>query len=139
MAWLLWSDIKKPRWFYVLSKSGGFTLIEVIIVIIFLGIAFVASLELMSTSLTNSMALQIHTTAASLANSKMEAVFIDKKSKGYDYVVNENYPNETNADGAGGFNRYVTITTQSTYKKVEVKVTHASIPDYVLTAFLTNY
>lgn len=136
---LVRENFKQRKWLSPLSKSGGFTLIEVILVIIFLGIAFVASLELMSTSLTNSMSLQIHTTAANLANKKMEAIFIDKKSKGYDYVVIENYPNEVNPDGTNGFNRYVTIVRQSTHKEVEVKVTHAGIPDYVLTAFLTNY
>lgn len=83
--------------------------------------------------------MDIIATANNLANEEMEKIFTDKKSKGYGFVVPENYPSETNAGGFQGFNRYVTITTNLTNKKIVVRVTHASIDDFILTSYLTNY
>ncbi len=121
------------------NDQAGFTLIEIILVMIFLSVALLATMNMISTSLSKSFDMDIISTANNLANEQMEKIFTDKKSKGYGYVVSENYPPETNAGGFQGFNRYVTIITYSTNKKIVVTVTHASIDDFILISYLTNY
>lgn len=108
-------------------------------VIVFLSVALVATMNMMSVGITDSIKIEVLTTATNLANRKLEQIYADKKSKGYAYLLPQNYPDETNADGKQGFNRYVTIIDQSTYKEVIVKVTHNDIEDCSLVAYLTNY
>jgi type II secretory pathway pseudopilin PulG len=125
-----------PRFFY---DTTGYTLIELLLVIIFLGIALVAIMDMMSSSMLSSVKSQILITATNLANEKMEQIIADKNNKGYNFIVASNYPDEINANGQQGYNRYVTITDYSTYKEVQVRVTHANIEDLILTTLIANY
>lgn len=122
-----------------LGNSRGFTLIEIILVIVFLSISLLATMNMMSSSVAGSMNIELINTATNLANEKMEQIFADKKSKGYGYVKQSNYQSESNPDGFTGFNRYVEITDQSTNKKIKVRVTHANFEDIILVTFITNY
>lgn len=119
--------------------TKGFTLLELLFVIVFLGVALVALLDMTSSSTSTVVNSQVVITATNLANEKMEQIFADKNSEGYGYIIQTNYPSEVNAEGQSGYNRYVTITDQGTYKEANVRVTHGGIPDLILTAFLTNY
>ncbi len=134
---LLLKFIKKTR--SPIKTQSGFTLIELVLVIVFLSVAIIASMRAMSSSLTQSMDVEVLMTATNLANEKLERIMADKKSKGYDFVAQNNYSQETNVNGMNGYNRYVTITVFSTYKEVKVKVTHSGVEDYELATFLTNY
>ena len=129
----------KKASFFILRSQRGITLLELILLIIILGIAILSSMKMMSAGLNSSMSVETHIKAANLANSKMEQIFADKKSKGYAYIDNENYPTETNPDDITGFTRTVQITSQSTYKKIVVTVSHQDLSDFVLTAVVTNY
>ncbi len=122
-----------------LKDNHGFTLIEIIFTIMFASIALFATMTMMSTSMLGSMNVEFMNTAANLANVKMEELFSDKKTRGYGYIQESNYPYETNVDDFPGFNRYVEITTQATDKKITVRVTHPDIGDIVMVAFMTNY
>ncbi len=122
-----------------LKDNHGFTLIEIIFTIMFASIALFATMTMMSTSMLGSMNVEFMNTSANLANVKMEELFSDKKTRGYGYIQEINYPYETDVDGFPGFNRYVEITTQATDKKVTVRVTHPDIGDIVMVAFMTNY
>ncbi len=122
-----------------LARNGGSTLIELILVIIFLSVAILASINMMTGSLSGSAETELLATATDLANAKMEAILADKKSKGYPFVKSSNYPDESNVNNLNGFNRYVKVTKFSTYKEVEVKVTHPDIESCILTAIMTNY
>ena len=121
------------------TNQQGFTLIEVIMVVIFVGVALVATMDMTSTSISHTFKIETLNTAANLANAKMELIFADKKSKGYSYIETQNYQAENNPGGAQGFARTVTITDNGTNKEVKVRVTHQDIEDCILTAFLTNY
>ncbi|RMF61949.1 MAG: hypothetical protein D6743_12840 [Calditrichaeota bacterium] len=121
------------------SAETGFTLIEIVLVIVFLSVALLATMNMMSSSVSGSFDMELSSTAANLANEKMERIFADKRSRGYGYIVENNYPVETDPDGFSGFTRSVTIITQSTYKEVRVTVSHPQIHDCVLVSFLTNY
>lgn len=122
-----------------LKDKHGFTLIEIIFTIMFASIALFATMTMMSTSMLGSMNVEFMNTSANLANVKMEELFSDKKTRGYGYIKENNYPYETDVDGFAGFNRYVEITTQATDKKVTVRVTHPDIADCTMVAFMTNY
>lgn len=125
-----------PRFFY---DTTGYTLIELLLVIVFLGIALVAIMDMMSSSMLSSVKSQILITATNLANEKMEQIIADKNNKGYNFIVASNYSDEINANGQQGYNRYVTITDYSTYKEVQVRITHANIEDLILTTLIANY
>jgi type II secretory pathway pseudopilin PulG len=128
------------RYFFDLTHDhAGYSLIEIILVIIFLGIALVATMDLMSSGMVNRVENEILTTAVNLANEKLEEIYGDKNNKGYDYINESNYPDEVSPDGFVGYNRYVIITDQTTYKEVEVRVTHPNIEDCSLIVYLTNY
>ena len=131
--------ILKSNLLNILSNQKGFSLLEIVIVIIFLGIALIATLSMTTSGLIDSVNNKFIITATNLANEKMEAIYADKKTKGYPFLVQNNYTDETNPNGIMGFNRYVTIINHSTYKEVKVKVTHARINDCIITAYLTNY
>lgn len=122
-----------------LKDNHGFTLIEIIFTIMFASIALFATMTMMSTSMLGSMNVEFMNTSANLANVKMEELFSDKKTQGYGYIQESNYPYETNVDDFPGFNRYVEITTQATDKKITVRITHPDIGDIVMVAFMTNY
>ena len=106
-----------------LKDKHGFTLIEIIFTIMFASIALFATMTMMSTSMLGSMNVEFMNTSANLANVKMEKLFSDKKTLGYGYILASNYPYETNVDGFPGFNRYVEVTTQTTDKRLTVRVT----------------
>ncbi len=122
-----------------LKDKHGFTLIEIIFTMTFASIALFSTMTMMSTSMLGSMNVEFMNTSANLANVKMEELFSDKKTRGYGYIQEINYPYETNVDGFPGFNRYVEVTTQATDKKVTVRVTHPDIADCTMVAFMTNY
>ncbi len=122
-----------------LKDKHGFTLIEIIFTMIFSGIALFSTMTMMPTSMLGSMNVEFMNTSANLANVKMEELFSDKKTRGYGYIQEINYPYETDVDGFPGFNRYVEVTTNATDKKVTVRVTHPDIADCTMVAFMTNY
>ena len=117
----------------------GFTLIEIVLVIVFSSIVFLAAINMMSESLTSSFSTETVISATGLANEKMERILADKKSLGYSHIVAGNYPAESEISGYSGFGRSVTITTYTDYKKVEVVVTHNTLSDCVVVALLADY
>lgn len=127
------------NFFIEIKNSRGSTLLELLLVIIFLGVALVSTISVMSSSLYNSFDTEIMLTAVNLAHEKLEDIFYDKNNKGYGFVKEQNYPVENEPDGKKGFTRSVSVTDFATYKEVKVTVTHANIPDCVLVAYLTNY
>lgn len=130
----------KTKWrrFLGFGSEKGFTLIEIIFVILFLGGALLAGMNTMSTSLTGGMATELLVVATNLANERMERIFADKKSKGYDYVSTRNYPVEVNRQERG-FSTTVQVQAYEYYKQVEVTVSHPDIKSCTLMAYITNY
>ncbi len=125
------------RWFNL--DQRGFTLVEVILVIVFSSIVFFAAVNMTSESVTSSFSTEVVTSATSLANEKMERILSDKKSLGYAHIAAGNYSTESTIEGYPGFTRSVNITTYTDHKKVEVVVSHSSIADCILVALLANY
>jgi prepilin-type N-terminal cleavage/methylation domain-containing protein len=139
-------------------KTKGFTLIEVILVIVIMAIAIpglISAVSFITKSQVNAIGT---TTAADLAQERMEQIMGDRMNpaRGFTYIVIGNYsPPETPVAGFTNYNRTVTITcfTNSTltvtavcptdYKQVQVTVQAVgvgpSVPNAVLYSLVSNY
>ncbi len=125
--------------FRSLGNQRGNSLLELIMVIIFLGVAFVTTLGMMSTGITKSVKIELLTRAMMLAEQKMEEVRGDKSTRGYSWVKESNYPVESNPGGYEGFTRSVKVTSYSTYKEVQVIVQHDDLPTVTLHTHIANF
>ncbi len=120
-------------------NQAGYSLIELIMVVIFVGVAFVATIGMMTGSMQRSADSEIVTRAIFLAEQKMEQIRSDKNSLGYHHLLNENYPQEQDPEGYEGYLRTVTIQDFGAYKEIHVTVSHASIKPVVLVTQMANY
>ncbi len=125
--------------FKVLTNQRGNSLLELIMVIIFLGVAFVTTLGMMSTGITKSVKIEQLTRALMLAEQKMEEVRGDKSTRGYSWITENNYPVENNPGGYSGFKRTVNVISYSTYKQVQVVVEHDELPKVELYTHIANF
>lgn len=121
------------------GKDKGFTLIELVLVIVFLSFVILSSMRLMSSSAVKSVNTELLATATDLANEKMERIFADKNTRGYGFILSQNYATEANASGMTGFTRSVAITDLTMSKMIAIRIQHADLDDLVLVAYLTNY
>jgi prepilin-type N-terminal cleavage/methylation domain-containing protein len=137
-------------------KTKGYTLIEVILVIVIMAIAIptlISAVSFITQSQVNAIGT---TTAADLAQERMEEIMGDRMNpaRGFTYVVTGNYGAENPVAGFTHYNRSVAITcfTSDTltvtavcptdYKQVRVTVQAVgvgpSVPDAVLYSLVTN-
>lgn len=131
----------------IAKDNRGFTLLEVILVIVIIGIAVPPVLTLFTQNLTDSSESEAYTKATLYAVERMEEVLGDKRAVddgyGWSYIlVTNQYPNDTPETG---FTRSVSIDTTGnssggvTYALIQVTVSHADINNVVLTSWATNY
>lgn len=128
----------------ILSNNQGFTLIEVIMVIVVFAIAVPTLMTVLSSTLDSSNKSAVISQAATYAQEKIEGIIGDKKnpSKGFDWVTTTGrYSSDV---PAVGFSRSVIITSGNvqngvSYAYVQVKVTHSEISDIKLETWLTDY
>ena len=119
--------------------QGGYSLVELIMVIVFIGVAFVATIGMMTGSMQKSAQSETLTQAIFQKKKKMEAIRSDKNSLGYQYLIDENYPVEQEIDGYPGYTRTVTILDFGSYKEIKVTVTHPGFKPVTLITQMTNY
>ena len=138
--------------------AKGFTLIEVILVILILAIA-IPSLVMGVGYITKKQVETLGTTTAvNLARERLEEIIADKRSPiltlGFDNIIPANYTDEIPVTGLP-YNRTVNIICvvppdletdagcPTDYKRVQVRVqavgVGASVPDAVLVTLLANY
>jgi prepilin-type N-terminal cleavage/methylation domain-containing protein len=138
-------------------KERGFTFIEVILAIVLLAIAIPGILSAVSFMEQGQVNAVGTTTAANLAQEKMEEIMGDRinPARGFPYIVAGNYPAENPVAGFANYNRSVTITcfTDNTlavtavcptdYKQIQMTVQAVgvgpSVPDAVLVSLVTNH
>ena len=127
------------------NQNSGFTLIEVILVIVVLAIAFPPIINLLSSVLENSNKSLIISKATIFAEEKMEGIIADKRNplRGFSWVIAPGrYSMDTPEEG---FSRNVVIATVGkihngiSFAEVEVKISHADIPDFELKTWLIDY
>ena len=128
----------------ILSSSQGFTLIEVIMIIVVFAIAVPTLMTVLSATLDSSNKSVVISQAATYAQEKIEEIIGDKRnpSKGFDWVTTTGrYSSDV---PAVGFSRSIIITSGNvqngvSYAYVQVKITHSEISDIKLETWLTDY
>ncbi len=126
--------------------NAGFTLVEIVLIIVIAGIAILPLSMLFANSSIHSSDARNATLAAQLAQAKMEELTADKNSpaRGFSYLVTGNYPAESPVTAFAGYSRSVSFSTDSTYdgvtfRTVNVTVTCANIPAVTVTTWFTSY
>ena len=127
-------------------SEGGFTLIEMILIIVIAAVAVLPLSMLFANTSIHSSDARNATTAAQLAQAKMEELTADKNSpaRGFSYLVAANYPAESPVTAFPGYSRAVSFGPDSTYdsvtfRTVTVTVTCNNIPPVTATTWFTNY
>ncbi len=123
----------------LLKPQTGFTLTELLITVVFVGVALVGLLNTYNVGLRSASDSESISMATQIAEKKMEIIKSDKAAFGYSYLISNNYPQEENPDNYSGYTRRVIITTFANYKKTKVVVSHNSFPDVSLVTIFTNY
>jgi len=122
----------------------GFSLLEVILVVVLIAIAIPPLLRLFSHSILGSVDSELRTKATLYAQEKLEQILNDKKvAGGFQTVITPGrYPPDVPEEG---FTRTVQIQSEGLsyngvpYARVVVTVSHAGIPDVQLETWITNY
>ena len=117
-------------------KSTGFTLVEVIMCMIVMAVALPPLLNVFAEGASEAIAPLQVARANWLSIEKVEDVLADRFSttRGWSYLINSNYPTETNATGFTNYTRSVTITevsgtdlitpqAGSDFKRIDIDVT----------------
>ena len=96
-----------------LRRNTGFSLVEVIAVIVLLGVGVVAILSMFSSGTRTIGANVDSQIATQLAQQRAEQILADRRNptRGYGYVIAGNYGPETPVTGFPNYNRAVAITT----------------------------
>jgi Tfp pilus assembly protein PilV len=125
---------------------AGFTLIEIVLIIVIAAIAVLPLSMLFANTSIRSSDARNATMAAQLAQAKMEELTADKNSpaRGFSYLISGNYPAESPVTAFPGYSRAVAFAPDSTYdgvtfRTVTVTVTCSNIPPVTVTTWFTNY
>lgn len=140
-------------------NNKGFSLIELVIVIVILGIASAGLMTVFTTGMKRSADPLLENQAQQLAQEKMDVIFGDRMNpaRGFAYITSANYPAESPVAGFTDFSRTVStccVTAAdlnavspctappcaSGYTRVTVAVAHAALPGSVtVVSLVTNY
>ena len=137
-------NIYKKFW-NQLGNSHGFSLIEMIMIIVIFGIGIYTLMDVMSWNMINSELSQTVTRSVLNAREKMDDIIAHTKSpaRGYNWVVTPGRYASENLDH--GFTRSVAIDTTGyihngiSYARVHVRVEHADLPEYEITTWLVDH
>ncbi len=140
-------------------NDRGFSLIELVIVIVILGVASVGLMSVFSTGTRKSADPLLQNQALQLAQEKLDIVLGDRMNpaRGFAYITSANYPAESPVAGFPGFDRSMTtccVTAPdlnavspctappcaSGYTHVTVTVAQAALPGSVtVETLVTSY
>ena len=127
-------------------KGAGFTLIEVVLILVIASLAILPLSMLFANTTIRSSDARNTTIAAQLAQAKMEEIAADRSSpaRGFAFLVSRNYPPEDPVPAFPGFHRSVWIAADSAYdgvrfRTVRVSVSAVNLPPVTLTTWFTSY
>lgn len=127
----------------MMKEQTGYSLIEIVVTIVFVGIAFPGLIAFFANTINDSVENEIYTQAIVLTQSKMEEITADKlnPSRGISYIRTAGqYPAET----IGLFNRAVMVKDSVLAGVagvfIEVETAHPLMANtYDLSCFYTSY
>jgi Tfp pilus assembly protein PilV len=126
--------------------NEGFTLPEVILIIVIAGVALLPLSMLFANTSIRSGDAHAASVAAQLAEAKMEEIAADKNSpsRGFSYLIASNYAAENPVAAFPGYGRSVAFAPDSVYdgvafRTVSVTVTAPNIPPVTVTTWFTAY
>lgn len=129
----------------LLGNESGFTLVELVMVIIIAVVAMYPLIAMFANATVESVQPELTTQAVFLAQAKMEEIMADYRAptRGFSYVLSANYPDEATIAAFSGFARSVTVSADSTwdsvtFKQVTVTVDHDAITSISLNTWVTN-
>lgn len=124
-------------------SSKGFTLIEVIIIIVLLGIAIPPLILAISQGTRDSYRSELTTVSAHLAQGQMERVTRVKfiNHSGFKSMVSGNFPTQPVTVNGVNYTVYTNFSTliPQVRKKATVKVVGPGIPNVSIVTWFTNY
>jgi len=80
--------------FKTIKSEAGFSLVEVLITIVLMGVLSISILSLFSTIITRQRQIDATLNAINVCQMQMEQLIADKKLKGFDFLIPENYTNK---------------------------------------------
>ncbi|MBM3326586.1 MAG: type II secretion system protein [Calditrichaeota bacterium] len=136
-------------WQHIKSKNG-YSLVELVAALVLSGLMLPTVVDIFGTTAANSFDAEFMSIANFLAVEQMEIILADKAGSGagygYSAITSAKYANVNPPAPFNGFTRTVTITdfninNNPSYpaKQIVVRVHHPTIPDVVLTAFITDH
>jgi Tfp pilus assembly protein PilV len=118
--------------------DAGFSMLEVVVMVVLLGVVVVPLARLSVTNVRSAGKYAVMTKAVYDAQSIMEAVIADygNSSRGYSYI-RTNYNNVIKATNSGLFNARVTLSAETvldgiTYTTVTVTLSGGGLPENVV-------
>lgn len=142
------SEFRLTRYVKQIIRVDGYSLMELIMVIILMTIAIPAIVSMYTTVLTNSHNAEYMTIADLLAIEQVETILADKAGTsagfGYASINTARYAAVNPPAPFTAFTRTVTVTTINTglqyeYKQITVTVSHALIPDVELVTAIFDH
>lgn len=128
-----------------LRSEAGFSLMELVIVILVMSVALLPLITQMVQATIHGMDGQAASTAGFLARERLEQVLADANAPGVGYanILTARYPAESPLPGFAGFARTTTVSGDSTwsgltFRAVAVTVTSPLTPAVTLTTWVVQ-
>lgn len=133
-----------------LRDQKGLSLIEAVLAVMIVAVGFLGMLPLMTSATANTLSSNYIMTCTFLGDEQVETIIADKRFRGYDYVVNANYPAQQMTGDFSEYRRTVSITevnrtdlstpqAGSGYKLINVTVTWNGQQNAVVSTLVTNF
>lgn len=127
------------------GTEDGFTLLEVVLVILVLGLALLPLLTQTVETNVHAVDAQAASAAVFLCRERTETILADRKapSIGYAAITNSRYPDESPVAGFPGFSRTTHVSADSSYggvtfRAVRVTVSGALTPAVSLSTWIVQ-
>jgi Tfp pilus assembly protein PilV len=132
-----------------IRNQKGLSMLEAVLGVLVISVGFLGMIPLMTSATANTLSSDHNVTSTFLGEELAETLIADKRFRGYNYIVNANYPAQQMTGNLSQYRRSVNITevnatdlttpqAGSGYKRIDVTVTWNSTQSVLTTTLLTN-